>query len=308
MRDALRTGNAADVSDATTAYNSGCRVSIPAMISSSSTLKPETSRSITLGFVAEPIKNVSVALDYFKIERKNEINYRDVPYVLAREDNAGYSDKMVRNEISDTDRRVAARANELKPGSNIAWGAGTIQSLLLNYENFGKTDTQGIDIDVNGRFSAGEYGTVTMGLATTYALKLRYWDIDTNQYRPNTIGLLGNPRIVSVFSTAWRYGPVTAGVRVNYTSKQALNYDETDAEDWSEATCRADVTSAGRPDLPCRVASDVRTDLNFAYTGFKNTRLFVNINNVFDRERPINVRDGYSLRPRTLKVGAEYTF
>lgn len=308
VRDALRTGNAADVSDATTAYNSGCRVSIPAMISSSSTLKPETSRSITLGFVAEPIKNVSVALDYFKIERKNEINYRDVPYVLAREDNAGYSDKMVRNEISDTDRRVAARANELKPGSNIAWGAGTIQSLLLNYENFGKTDTQGIDIDVNGRFSAGEYGTVTMGLATTYALKLRYWDIDTNQYRPNTIGLLGNPRIVSVFSTAWRYGPVTAGVRVNYTSKQALNYDETDAEDWSEATCRADVTSAGRPDLPCRVASDVRTDLNFAYTGFKNTRLFVNINNVFDRERPINVRDGYSLRPRTLKVGAEYTF
>lgn len=308
IRDVLRTGNATDRSDATTAYNSGCLTSIPAMISSSSTLKPETSRSLTLGFVAEPIKNISVALDYFKIERKDEINYRDVPYVLAREDNAGYSDKLVRNAISDTDRRLAARANELKPGSNIAWGAGTIQSLLLNYENFGKTDTQGIDLDVNGRFSAGEYGTVTVGLATTYALKLRYWDIDENKYRPNTIGLLGNPRILSVLSTAWRNGPLTAGVRVNYTSKQALNYDETDEARWNEAGCRAGLVSSGRTDLPCHVASDVRTDLNFAYTGFKNTRLFANINNVFDRDRPINVRTGYSLRPRTLKVGAEYTF
>jgi len=308
IRDILRTGNAADRSDATTAYNSGCLTSIPVMISSSSTLKPETSRSVTLGFVAEPIKNWSVALDYFKIERKDEINYRDVSYVLAREDNAGYSDKLVRNTISDTDRRFAARANELKPGSNINWGVGTLQSMLLSYENFGKTDTQGIDIDLNGRISAGEYGTVTLGLATTYALKLRYWDIDANQYRPNTIGLLGNPRVVSVFSTAWRNGPLTAGVRVNYTSKQALNYDETDQETWGEAGCRSRLEGVGRTNLPCNVASDVRTDLNFAYTGFKNLRLLANINNVFDRDLPINVRTGYALRPRTLKVGAEYTF
>lgn len=305
IRDILRSGTAADRSDATTAYNSGCLASVPAMISSSSTLKPETSRSFTLGFVAEPVKNFSVALDYFKIERKNEINYRDVPYVLEREDNAGYSDKLVRNPISDTDRRFAARANELSPGANISWGAGTIQSLLLNYENFGKTDSQGVDIDLNGRVSAGEYGTVTLGLATTYALKLRSWDIDANAYRPNTIGLLGNPRIVSVFSTAWRNGPLTAGVRINYTSKQALNYDETDVKRWGEEGCRAVL---GDAKFACHVASDVRTDLNFAYTGFKNLRLLANINNVFDRDRPVNVRTGYSLRPRTLKVGAEYTF
>ena len=305
IRDILKNGTATDKSDATTAYNSGCLASVPAMISSSATLKPETSRSFTLGFVAEPVKNFSVALDYFKIERKDEINYRDVPYVLAREDKAGYSDKLVRNPVSDTDRRFAARANQLSPGANIGWDAGTIQSLLLNYENFGKTDSQGVDIDLNGRISAGDYGTVTLGLATTYALKLRSWDIDANAYRPNTIGLLGNPRIVSVFSTAWRNGPVTAGLRINYTSRQALNQDETDVERWGEEGCR---DALGDAKLSCHVASDVRTDLNFAYTGFKNLRLLANINNVFDRDRPINVRDGYSLRPRTLKVGAEYTF
>jgi iron complex outermembrane receptor protein len=237
-----------------------------------------------LGLRAEPIKNVSVAVDYFKIERRDEIATRDVAYVLAREDVAGYAEKLARNPISDTDRCLAARANELSPGANVAWGAGTIQSLFLGYENFGKTDTQGVDIDVNGRFSAGEYGTVTMGLATTVALKLLYWDIDANQYRPNTVGLRGTPRIVSVFSTAWRKGPVTAGVRVNYRSGTALNNDETDEGRWGEAGCRAALKT---DDLPCRVGSDVRTDLNFAYTGFKNLRLLANINNVFDEQRPI---------------------
>jgi len=305
IRDILKKGNASDVADSTTAYNSGCLASIPAMISSNADLKPETSRSITLGFVAEPVKNFSIAVDYFKIERKDEIDYRDVPYVLAREDKAGYSDKLVRNAISDTDRRLAARANQLSPGANISWGAGTIQSLLLNYENFGKTDSQGVDIDLTGRVSAGEYGSVTLGLATTVALKLRVWDIDENTYRPNKVGNLGVPRVVSVLSAAWRYGALTSGVRLNYRSSQSLNNDETDQARWGEEGCRKALKGA---DLPCYVASDLRTDLNFSYSGIKNLRVFSNINNVFGRERPINVRDGYSLRPRTLKVGAEYTF
>lgn len=88
-------------------------------------MKPETSRSLTLGFVAEPIKNISVAVDYFKIKRRDEIAMRDVPYMLARADVAGYAEKLARNPISETDRRLASRANELSPGANIAWGAGS---------------------------------------------------------------------------------------------------------------------------------------------------------------------------------------
>lgn len=308
LRDVLKTGNATDILDSATAYNAGCSVSIPVMISSNPDLKPETSRSLTLGFVAEPIKNWSLAVDYFKIERKDEISTRDVAYVLEREGAAGYADKMVRNSVSDADRRFSTRAKQLAPGATgLDWTAGSLQSMLMSYENFGKTDSQGVDIDVNGRVSAGEYGTVSLGLATTVALKLRSWDIDANKYRPNMVGKLGNPRVVSVLSAAWRKGPLTAGVRVNYTSKQELikNETATEATSWGEAGCRAALKGA---DLPCEVASDVRTDLNFAYTGFKNLRLLANINNVFDQPRPINVRDGYIMRPRTLKLGAEYTF
>ena len=305
IRDILKGGNANDKSDATTAYNSGCLVGAPVMISSNPQLKPETSTSFTLGLVAEPIKNISFAIDYFKIERKDEINTRDTAYVLAREDQAGYADKIARNPVSDTDRRFADRANVLKPGANVAWGAGTLQSMLFSYENFGKTESSGVDVDITGRFGDSSTGKITAGLTTTFGLTLRNWDIEANTYRPNTIGLRNAPRVVSVLSLAWSKGPWVAGTRVNYKSHTALNNDETDDSTWSQAGCQARLKPT---DVPCDLGSDVRTDFNLAYTGFKNLRLSTNLNNAFDQQKPINLRDGYTLRPRTLKVAAEYTF
>lgn len=304
IRNALKTGDINDKNDATTAYNSGCLAAVPAMISANPALKPETSTSMTLGMVLEPIKNISLAIDYFKIERKNEIAYRDVPYVLAREGQPGYADKLVRDNITVTDRRFADRANALQPGANLKWDVGSIQSLLLSYENFGKTESSGIDVDIAGRFGDSSTGKITVGLATTIALKLRSWDIDADAYRPNTVGLYEVPRVTSVLSAAWSKGPWTTGMRVNYVAGTALNRDETDDETWSVAGCSASITTT----LPCRIRSDVTTDMNFAYSGFKNLRLSANINNVFDQAKPINLRDGYAMRPRTLKVGAEYTF
>lgn len=45
-----------------------------------------------------------------------------------------------------------------------------------------------------------------------------------------------------------------------------------------------------------------------AYSGFKNLLLSLNINNLTGADNPVNLRDGYKLRPRTLKLGAEYSF
>ncbi|MEW6763534.1 MAG: TonB-dependent receptor [Pseudomonadota bacterium] len=306
IRDILRNGNATDKNDATTAYNSGCLTSIPAMISSSPNLKPETSRSATLGFVFEPTKSINVTLDYFQIERRDEINYRAVSYVLAREDEPEYSALIVRNEVSDTDRRLAARANELSPGANLAFGVGNIQSLLLNYENFGKTETRGVDLDIAGRFSLGTMGTLNLGLMNTIALSLRTWDVSANKYRPNTVGLRGSPRLSSVFSAVWKKGDFSTSVRVNRTSATALNFDETDEASWSEAACQTRIKPTA--DLPCYRKADVRTDLNVAYTGIKDLRLSANVRNLFADSAPVDLRGGYALRPRSIKLSAEYLF
>jgi iron complex outermembrane receptor protein len=305
IRDVLKTGNANDKSDATVAYNSGCLTSIPAMISSSSSLKPETSRSMTLGMVLEPSKHLNVAVDYFRIERNNEIASRDPSYVLAREDKPEYAKYLVRNAVSDTDRRLADRANQLQPGANLAFAVGNVQSLLLNYENFGKTQTSGVDLDINSRFS-GIYGTLTLGLMNTIALTYRTWDIDAGQYRPNTIGLRGSPKYTSVFSAVWKQGNYASSLRVNRTSATALNFDETDEASWNEAGCKARIKPTG--DLPCFTRASVRADLNFVYTGIRDLRLSLNIRNALLNSAPVDLRGGYVIRPRTLKLAAEYAF
>ncbi|KQQ91641.1 TonB-dependent siderophore receptor [Massilia sp. Leaf139] len=306
IRDALRTGNTNDRNDATTAYNSGCLTSVPAMISSSPDLEPETSRSLTAGFVLEPTKNINVAVDYWKIERRDEIAYRAVSYVLQREDTPEYQALIVRNPVSDTDRRLAARANELRPGANLGFTAGNIQSLLLNYENFGKTETSGVDVDIATRWNWGSWGTFNLGLMNTWALSYRAWDVSAGKYRPNTVALRGTPRLVSVLSALWKKGDFATSVRVHRSSETQLNFDETDVATWNQAGCQSRIKPTG--EFPCWRRDDVRTDLNLTYTGIKNLRLSMNVRNLLLASGPVDLRGGYALRPRSIKLSAEYGF
>lgn len=305
IRDILRTGNANDRTEATAAYNSGCLASVPAMISSNPKLEPELSRSLTVGFVFQPVRDVSVAVDYWKIERRNEIGYRSPSFVLDREDQPGYRELISRLPLSGQDTGWSNRANELKPGANIAWGAGQLVTLLLQYENFGKTETSGIDLVGRARINGGDAGNFTLGLDATYQLTLKSWDIDAGKFRPNTAGLRDVPRLKAVASLGWSRGPWGAGMRFNYTGRQALNFDETDPSVWGEAAC---MTRLKPGDLPCYRSDDLTTTLSLFYSGFKNLTLSAIVGNATGDERPIDLRGGYSIRPRTLKVGAEYRF
>lgn len=305
IRDILRTGDANDRADATAAYNSGCSVSIPAMISANPNVKPELSRSVTVGFVFDPVKEISIAMDYFRIERRDEIFYRDPDYVLAREDQAGYKDLIARAAISSTDLQRAARANALRPGSNISWAAGDLITLLLQYENFGKSMVSGLDLDIKGRFNLGEVGTLNTTFTSTYMLQQKEWDIDAGEYRPNRVGLRNAPRMRVVWGMSLSKGNWTPSLRFNYTTKMAHNNDESDYASWNEAACRARLNPG---DLPCYRPSDMRVDLGLRYTGFKGLTLAANVNNVLGDDLPVNLRDGYTWRPRTYKVTAEYKF
>jgi iron complex outermembrane receptor protein len=95
-------------------------------------------------------------------------------------------------------------------------------------------------------------------------------------------------------------------MRVNRTSEMALNFDETDEAAWGEAGCMARIKPS--EGLPCYKRADVRTDLNFAYSGFKNLLLYLNIRNALLATAPVDLRGGYAIRPRSVKLGAEYTF
>ena len=307
IRTALNRGNANDRADATAAFNSGCLISLPAMISANPAIKPELSRSATVGFVFDPTPNLSIAVDYYEIERRDEISFRGPSFVLARElTDPTYAALVSRAPVSSTDQARLARAQQLDPSlASLTWSAGDLTSLILQYENFGKTFSSGIDLDMRGRINAGEYGRLNLGMTVTYALQRKEFDISTNQYRPNRVGLRNTPRVRATGTAAWSIGNWTNSLRMNLTSKTSLNDSEADAASWDPSRCAARLTPG---DLLCYRDEDVRFDLGVRYNGFKNATLALDVGNVMGDEAPVNLRDGWAVRPRTWKVSAEYRF
>ncbi|MFG6448794.1 TonB-dependent receptor plug domain-containing protein [Roseateles sp. BYS180W] len=305
INDILKSGNATDKAWASAALGSGCSVSIPAMITANRNVKPELSNSITFGVVLEPSRNFSMSVDYWRIERTDEINYRSPSYVLGKEGQPAYDAMIARQEISEDDMVRINRANQVSPGANLSWKAGQLVTLLLGYENFGKTLNSGVDVEVSGRLKVENLGTIRTSLQTTYALQTKSWDIDRNAYRPNTVGLRGNPRMTSVFTLGWDRQDWSSTVRVTHSTRTELNFDEYDAANWSEANC-ARIKKA--TDVPCYTDESVFVNLGVAYTGIKNTSVSLNVGNLLGSENPIDLRGGYNVAPRTYRFAVSHKF
>ena len=135
--------------------------------------------------------------------------------------------------------------------------------MILQYENFGKTKTSGVDIDVRGRVKFDGAGVLRLGVATTYALSRREWDIDAGTYRPNRVGLRNTPQVRAVFSGSWADGPLTTSARFNYTSATDLNNDETDVGTWSPTACAKRFPSSDG--LSCFLEADWTTTVGVTY-------------------------------------------
>lgn len=311
IRDALITGNATDKLDGAAAYNSGCLASVPAMIGANPKLTPETSQNLTLGFVLEPTRNTSIAIDYFKINRKNEIDYRGIDYVLERE--SVYANQISRLPIDVTDTSYANRANELKPGSNLAWTAGKLSSVVLAYENMGRTQTSGFDIDARGRFKLDTGDDATLQFMATRQIKYLNWDLDTSAWEPNYVGAYGNPKWIynvaaSIRNPNWNYG-----ARISYVGSTSLNSTPygSDLTNWGPNGVSCTRYATTNPDysyLPCKISPYITGQLSVAYTGYKNTRLSLTSFNVGKRPASEDIRRGTGPAFRSIRVAAEHRF
>lgn len=102
-----------------------CKGSVPSFIKSNPDLKPETSRSYTLGLVFEPVKNRTLALDYYNIERKDEIGTRTIGDVLKSEASLP-AGQLLRVDSSAADNEYLALVNKYAPGNTV------------NFQNIGK--------------------------------------------------------------------------------------------------------------------------------------------------------------------------
>jgi iron complex outermembrane receptor protein len=164
-------------------------------------LQPEKSHSITLGFILEPVQQLSVTADYFRIRRDNEI--APAPYTAAN---------AVRSPAS--------------PGSSFP---GPIIEYLTPFVNSSYSLTSGIDAQATLKFDLHAYGRITAKLDVTHLLESQQTFSDpvngdyTYHYAgtvgPTSLsGAVGTPATRGSFTVDWTRGPMALGVTYYYRS------------------------------------------------------------------------------------------
>ena len=242
-------------------------------------LLPEESKNYSLGFVLEPLPDLSISIDTWGIDLRETIGLPSVSRLLAREAAAGGSPLVVRNAASTTD---------------IARGIpGSINYITLTYANLGQTKLSGTDMEIAYAFRTAEFGKFTTKATLSYLQSYKQAPepgVDLVEY----IGTYEVPRFRASGNITWERGAWEAVWNTRYTGRHAQELQNVPTD---------------------KVAPEVYHDLSVLYSGFKNLRIIAGVRNVFDKQPSFANGDSqnYSYvfgdpRGRSFWLSANYKF
>ena len=258
--------------------NPNCDVSVPATLSANPALKPEKSKSFTAGIIFEPLDNVSIAVDGFRIKRRNEITFVSIDYLLAHEDQ--YPGFVNRNPD------------------------GTINSFALQYTNLSSTKVFGYDVELKASQNVGEIGK--FGVDFTYN-DLPHYDASPvpGAAEVDFAGTYLQPKTRFQMGLTFDRGPWAASLNFNFVDSYSTSGSPGDACIYTNAQL-------------CTIGKYFTTDLFLGYKGFKNLDLGLTITNLDNRQAPFDANasgflqyyrsDYHSALGRYFQVGAKYKF
>ena len=241
-------------------------------------LKPETSKQGTLGVVIEPFKGFSASLDWWAINIKDRILRRSATEVLRNP--TVYADNIYRNS------------------------EGLIEVVDARWFNASGAKTRGIDLGLRGDGKFGDGYKWSATLDGTWTDSYKFAEVAGQPYK----------EYVGEFFTRdlylrWKHSATFSVSRGDWNVLVSNNF---------ASGYKDQLPNAGKGPLPPGFDPDVssytRFGLSTTYTGFKNTKLTVGVQNLFDRDPPFtahNVDDvvGAGWDPRVADPrGRAFTF
>ena len=292
----------ADKSQANTFRNAECSGGLPSFVSSNPDLKPETSRSLTAGMVFEPVKNWSLGLDYYWIERRNEIGSRAVVDILRGEASLP-AGQLIRIDSSASDNQFLALVRKYAPNNAVNYGGvGQLGMIYNPYVNSGRTRVQGFDFDATGRVNV--LGTnVRLKMDGTYVWKFQEFSVTDNAYGPNLTGTYDFGSRLGIVANAYvKKGDFDHSITANFSSGYSTNSVA------QPTYCKTQNVAAQYMDTCARVGSNTTWDYSVAYTGIPHVKITGYVDNVFNKDTPIDWRGGWSQQFRRFGIAASYTY
>ncbi len=266
-------------------------------------LKPEKSRSFTGGLKFDPIRSVSLTVDYYNIKKTGAITTPDNSAAIAAY-YAGAAPVAGFEVIAD-----APDVNNPNARPKIAF----VRSQLINADTI---KSSGIDFGINGAY---DFGPVkwTSNLNASYIIELST-TIDGEKQRYE--GTLGNFNLTAGSGTfEWKgnwlntfdFGDFAVSTTVNYTSGYDLS--ATDQGDQYKDCGQAAVYN------DCHVKSYITVDANVNFKVTDKFSFYVNALNLFDRLPPVDtvtygaylynaIQGGDGIFGRQYRAGAKFNF
>jgi iron complex outermembrane receptor protein len=219
-------------------------------------LKPEKSKSATLGMVFQPSPDLHLGIDFWWIKLSQTIGTLPTDTVFS-------------NPIFTPLFHRTAGGNLATDGSQCPDPA-TCGYVDLRTLNLGGTNTNGLDLSGSYRLNAGDVGMFTFGLQSTYVINYEYQDYENGPWNQKVGVYSGKGPIFrwkSNFNINWNRGPFGLGF-ASYT--------------------QSGYTDQNLGDEGNRVPFYAKFDLFGTWTPTKNFALTLGIRNLFDRDPPFS--------------------
>ena len=236
-------------------------------------LKPQKSDQWTVGLVFEPLSGVSLAFDWFNLTVEDLFSNGPPPLTILN--NQGQFGSLI------TRGPVQPQFPNLP---------GPITFIDQRFINIGEVRIEGFDVNIKALSPPTAFGRFAFNLDGTYYRKYDQQQVDgtfagfvSNQLGSATSGLF--PRYKQYATVTWSRGPWSATLGNSYQSSYI-----------DVGTLFDDAGS------PRRVGTLSLWDLYATYTGFKNWKLTLGVQNLFDRDPP------FTNQQTTFQVGYDPTY
>jgi len=212
-------------------------------------LNPTKSEQWNLGLVWNPLQELSIGLDYYKIDIDDEIGQLSFQQKLDEEFYL---------------RQEGATGNEV--GDVVRTSGGRLVSVTSLNTNIAKKKTEGLDLDISYSFSMGRFGDLTTTVYWTHVLEFEETDSNDPDATVHLDGSIYHPKDRAQLTLAWEMGDYTATIVGNYIGHQS-----------GDSTCAPD-------DDKCYISSWTTWDVQVAYATPWNGQITIGARNVFDRD------------------------
>ena len=269
-------------------FDNECGRSVSEKTLNNPSLKPETTKSFTLGTVLQASALWSVSFDYWNVHRKGEIGTKSVQDILAAESSQApgvvtRQPNFANDPTFAHDPRGGTFTDDFLRNH---YGVDTTYLAAIDgsFQNLFQTKTDGVDIGVKGSVptAIGDFG---LEVDSTYTHSYRAYSPTLNGFGDNLAGRYAYPKFVVNTTVSYKAGNFDQSLRYVFNSSTSLKEDFDDTT-WDTDGCASNGLSASE----CHIHTYHRVDYNVTYTGIKNLTLGLFIGNIFQRRPPVDYR------------------